>query len=59
MVIILKKIAKTTRKYEIEAFIEPALKGGLLKSSGYIESIAIRVIKDTQQNVLEYTGWLK
>lgn len=56
MIIILKRITKTTRKYEIEAFIEPTLKGGLLKSSGYIESISIRVLKDTQLNLLEYYG---
>ncbi len=59
MIIVLKKIAKTTKKYEIEAFIEPALKGGLLKSSGYIESISIRVVKDTKLDILEYYGLVK
>lgn len=56
MVIILKKIAKTTRKHQLKAFVEPALKGNLLASNGYIESISICILKDTQLNVLEYYG---
>lgn len=54
MIIILKKIPANTSGYHIEAFIAPALKGGLFKASGRIESISFWTYEITPSNTVEY-----
>lgn len=54
MIIFLQRIpAKITRENIID-FIEPTLKGGWFKKSGYIKNINILILKDTIQDTLEY-----
>jgi hypothetical protein len=56
MIIILKNIPDTTRKQDIEGFIKPVVKGGLLRKSGTIEKISILALKDTRTNKIKYHG---
>ncbi len=41
MILILKRIKEDIKVFDIEAFLEPALKGGLLKSAGCINNLQI------------------
>lgn len=54
MIIFIRRIPANTRKQDIIDFIEPALKGGLLKKSGHIETIKILIFRDTHTKILEY-----
>jgi RNA recognition motif-containing protein len=54
MIVMLRRIPANTKKHDVFDFIEPALKGGLLKKSGRIEDINILIFKDTQTMVMEY-----
>jgi hypothetical protein len=56
MIIILKNISTTTREQDIEGFMKPAIKGGLLRKSGYIEKISILALKDTRTDKIKYHG---
>ena len=56
MIIILRSISASTRKQDIENFIEPAIKGGFLRKNGHIEKISILVLRDTRTNKVEYHG---
>jgi len=54
MIIFLTRIPADTKRDDIIEFIEPILKGGLFKKSGYIRKINILILKDTVANKLEY-----
>lgn len=54
MMLILKRIRETTRIADIEDFLAPALKGGLLKKSGRIESVAIQMHRKARTAQCEY-----
>ena len=41
MILILKRIKEDIKVFEIEAFLEPALEGGLFKSAGRIKKLQI------------------
>jgi len=56
MVIILRRIPENTTEQDIVDFVEPALKGGLFKKTGHIESIQKLVLKDTQRKTIEFHG---
>lgn len=56
MIIFLRRIPGNTKKHEIIDFINPILKGGLFQKSGHIEQIKILVLKNTQNNILEFHG---
>lgn len=56
MIIILKNIPATTTNNDIEDFIKPAIKGGLLIKSGRIERISILVQKDGKTDKSECHG---
>lgn len=54
MIIILMNISASSGDKEIEDFISPAVKGGLLRKGGSIEKISILPLKDTQMNRIQY-----
>lgn len=54
VIIILKNIPGHTEKQQIEDFISPAIKGGLLRKSGSIDKIAIQLQKDSVKHTVEY-----
>jgi hypothetical protein len=54
MVIFLRRIPAETKKEDIFEFIEPVLKGGLFKKSGYITHINILILRDTVINKNEH-----
>lgn len=56
MIIILMYISASTSNQDIEDFISPAIKGGLLRKSGNIEKISILGLKNIQTNKIEYHG---
>jgi len=56
MLILLRRIPQNTNEQDIIDFLEPALKGGLFKKTGHIESIQILVLKDTQRKTIEFHG---
>lgn len=56
MIVILRNISASTREQDIEDFIEPAIKGGLIRKSGHIEKISILVLKDTRTEKMEFHG---
>lgn len=56
MNIILKNIPPNTKPKHIQGFIEPAIKGGLLRKGGRIESISILVQKGNRKHDLKYYG---
>jgi len=56
MIIILLNISASTGNQDIEDFIRPAIKGGLLRKSGYIEKISILALKDTLTDKIEHHG---
>ena len=59
MIVFLRRIPANIKKYEIAAFLEPALKGGLFAKNGYIEEIKILTHRDKQKNTLEYHGLVR
>jgi len=54
MIIFLTRIPADTKHDDIIDFIEPMLKGGLFKKSGYIRKINLLILKDIEINELEY-----
>jgi hypothetical protein len=56
MIIILLNISASTENQDIEDFIRPAIKGGLLRKSGHIEKISILALKDTRTYRIDYHG---
>jgi len=56
MLILLRRIPQNTNEQDIIDFLEPALKGGLFKKTGHIESIQILVLKDMQRKTIEFHG---
>ncbi len=56
MIIILRRISENTEKQEIVDFLDPILKGGLLKKSGHIEHIKLLILRDPNKNTIEYHG---
>ena len=54
MIIILKNIPGHTENHQVEDFVSPAIKGGLLRKSGAIDKIEIHVQKDTVRHTVEY-----
>jgi hypothetical protein len=56
MDIILKNIPANTRPQHIKDFIEPAIKGGLLRKGGHIEKISIQVQKGNNTHEHKYHG---
>lgn len=56
MIIILKNIPATTTNNDIENFIKPTIKGGLLSRSGRIERISILTQKDGKTDKVECHG---
>lgn len=56
MNIILKNIPPGTKPNHIKDFIEPAIKGNLLRKSGRIENISILVQKASKKYELKYYG---
>ncbi|NOQ76753.1 MAG: hypothetical protein GQ475_02965 [Methylococcaceae bacterium] len=56
MILILRRIPKSTTKREIVDYLTPALKGGLFKKSGHIDNVNILVLKDNRRNTIEYHG---
>ena len=56
MIIILMNVPVSTGNKDIEDFIRPAIKGGLLRKRGHIEKISILGLKDTQTNEIQYHG---
>lgn len=56
MIIILLYIPANTRNQDIAGFIEPAIKGGLLRKSGEMEKISILALKNIITDKMEYHG---
>ncbi len=56
MIIILMYIPANTGNQAIKDFIEPAIKGGLLRKSGEIEKISILALKNIITDKMEYHG---
>jgi hypothetical protein len=54
VIIILKNIPGHTENHQVEGFVSPAIKGGLLRKSGAIDKIEIHVQKDTVKHTVEY-----
>ncbi len=54
MNVILKRIGETTTVPDIEGFIEPALRGGLLKRPGRIERLRIERLQQPGSSHVEY-----
>ncbi len=59
MILFLRNIPSTTRYDDIFRFVEPGLKGGLLRKSGRIERVQMLVIKDTNKKSLEFHGLVR
>ena len=53
MILILKRIKEDSNVSEIEAFLEPALEGGLLKSAGRIYNLQILKFQSPQSKKAE------
>lgn len=53
MIIFFRSIPKETLNSEITSFIQPALKGGILKPKGKITKNQIVVLKDTARDLIE------
>ncbi len=56
MIIFLRRINASTNKSQIIGFIEPNLNGGFFHKSGKIQNVKIMILKDAQNNNLEYHG---
>ena len=54
MIIIFKKIPANTTERQVEAFVAPALKGGLFSASGQIENISFWRYEIVQTETFEY-----
>jgi len=54
MIIFLTRIPADTTHDDIIEFIDPILKGGLFKKSGYIRKINLLIFEDTEKGKLEY-----
>lgn len=54
MILIIKKISATTNVRQVEQFLEPAVRGGLFNRKGVLESIEIKMFKQSDVNVPEY-----
>lgn len=54
MILIIKKIGATTSIHHIEAFLAPALKGGLFGKKGILESLEIKMFKHPELAIHEY-----
>lgn len=59
MIVFLRNIPSTTRYDDIFRFVEPGLKGGLLRKSGRIERVQMLVIKDPKKESLEFHGLVR
>ncbi|MGR9044994.1 MAG: hypothetical protein ACU83N_06850 [Gammaproteobacteria bacterium] len=59
MVVFLRYIPADTNKYDIEAFIEPALKGIPFARKGYICDIKIIALRSRQSTLAEYYGLVR
>ena len=56
MILFLKNIPASTRYDDIVEFIEPAIKGGLLRQAGDLGRVQMLVIKDNDKNHIEHHG---
>jgi hypothetical protein len=54
MIIIFKKIPANTTERQVEAFVAPALEGGLFSASGQIENISFWRYEIVQADTFEY-----
>lgn len=54
MILFIRKIPAETRYNDIAEFVEPALKGSLLRRAGFISKIEIIGYRDIQLNSLEF-----
>lgn len=54
MIVFFRNVLASTRYDDIVDFVEPALKGGLLRKSGRIERVQMLIIKDPSRQKLEY-----
>lgn len=59
MILIIKKINATTRVAQIEEFLAPALKGGLLKRKGVLERLEIKMFRHPDLASPEYHAIIK
>ncbi|MGR9116166.1 MAG: RNA recognition motif domain-containing protein [Gammaproteobacteria bacterium] len=59
MIVFLRRIPAGTKKYEISAFLDQALNGGLFTKSGRIDDIQILKLRDKWSNSVEYHGLVR
>jgi hypothetical protein len=59
MILILKRISPSTLVPDIECFIAPALKGGLLTKQGKLENITVQVLKEPGTDKTEYNALVR
>lgn len=53
MILILKRIPRSTKKYDIVEFLAPVLKGRVFQRSGSIEQIRILALQSPHANAIE------
>jgi len=59
MILILKRINEDSKVFDIEAFLEPALQGGLLRATGYINNLQILKLQSSGSKKAECYALVK
>ncbi|MGY6274116.1 hypothetical protein [Methylomonas sp. MgM2] len=59
MLLILKRISPSTLVSDIENFIAPALKGGLIRKTGSLENITIQIVEEANTQKTEFNALVR
>lgn len=59
MILIIKKIGASTTVHQLEQFLLPVVKGGILSRKGILESLEIKMFNHSDNNVPEYHAIIK